>query len=114
MTRFVALLLATLAATVQSFAPVPLPALASARTRAAVPSLPVAAVPRPQQLAVVSRGRAVQMGLFGLGWAEIGVIGLIALFFFGPEKLAPLAKDLGKRARTHTAILAHCDFSVAC
>ena len=36
------------------------------------------------------------MGLFGLGWAEIGVIGVIALFFFGPEKLAPLAKDLGK------------------
>ena len=39
-----------------------------------------------------------KMGLFGLGWAELGVIGVIALFFFGPEKLAPLAKDFGKSA----------------
>lgn len=38
------------------------------------------------------------MGLFGLGWAEIGVIGVLALLFFGPERLAPLAKDLGKSA----------------
>ena len=36
------------------------------------------------------------MGLFGLGWAEIGVIGVIALFLLGPERLAPLAKDIGK------------------
>ena len=35
------------------------------------------------------------MGLFGLGWAEIGVIGVLALLFFGPDKLAPLAKDFG-------------------
>ena len=38
------------------------------------------------------------MGLFGLGWAEIGVIGVIALFLLGPERLAPLAKDFGKQA----------------
>lgn len=38
------------------------------------------------------------MGLFGLGWAEIGVIGVLALLFFGPDKLAPLAKDFGKSA----------------
>tara|TARA_B110001452_G_scaffold253010_1_gene243305 strand:+ start:201 stop:359 length:159 start_codon:yes stop_codon:yes gene_type:complete len=35
------------------------------------------------------------MGLFGLGWAEIGVIGVIALFVIGPDKLAPIAKELG-------------------
>ena len=38
------------------------------------------------------------MGMFGLGWGEIGVIGVIALFFFGPDKLAPLAKEIGKSA----------------
>jgi len=38
------------------------------------------------------------MGLFGLGWGEIGVIGVIALFLLGPDKLAPLAKDFGKQA----------------
>ena len=38
------------------------------------------------------------MGLFGLGWPELAVVGVIALFFFGPEKLAPIAKDLGKSA----------------
>ena len=35
------------------------------------------------------------MGLFGLGWAEIGVIGILALFVFGPERLAPFAKEFG-------------------
>ena len=38
------------------------------------------------------------MGLFGLGWPEIGVIGVLVLLFFGPDRLAPLAKDLGKQA----------------
>jgi len=38
------------------------------------------------------------MGLFGLGWPEIAVIGTLTLLFFGPERLAPLAKDLGKSA----------------
>ena len=41
------------------------------------------------------RSSAPTMGLFGLGWAEIGVIGVLALLFFGPDKLAPLARDLG-------------------
>lgn len=36
-----------------------------------------------------------QMGLFGLGWPEIAVIGAVSLFLVGPDKLAPLAKDLG-------------------
>ena len=47
---------------------------------------------------VAQRTAGLQMGLFGLGWAEIGVIGVLALLFFGPERLAPLAKDLGKSA----------------
>jgi len=38
------------------------------------------------------------MGLFGLGWPEIAVIGVVGLFLVGPEKLAPLAKDFGKSA----------------
>jgi len=38
------------------------------------------------------------MGLFGLGWAEIGVLAAVGLLVFGPEKLAPLAKDIGKSA----------------
>ena len=38
------------------------------------------------------------MGLFGLGWPEIGVIGLVVLFVLGPERLVPYAKDLGKSA----------------
>ena len=48
--------------------------------------------------AVPRRAYSPAMGLFGLGWGELGVIGIIALFFFGPEKLAPLARDLGERA----------------
>uniref|UniRef100_A0A7S2FF39 Sec-independent protein translocase protein TatA n=1 Tax=Haptolina brevifila TaxID=156173 RepID=A0A7S2FF39_9EUKA len=43
-------------------------------------------------------GSSPEMGLFGLGWPEIAVISVIGLFFFGPEKLAPLAKDFGKQA----------------
>ena len=38
------------------------------------------------------------MGLFGLGWGEIGVIGVLALFVFGPDRIGGLAKDLGKQA----------------
>jgi len=38
------------------------------------------------------------MGLFGLGWGEIGVLAVVGLLVFGPEKLAPMAKDIGKSA----------------
>lgn len=38
------------------------------------------------------------MGLFGLGWAELGVIGILALFIFGPDKIVPFARDLGKQS----------------
>mmetsp|Transcript_1343 Transcript_1343/g.4144 ORF Transcript_1343/g.4144 Transcript_1343/m.4144 type:complete len:134 (-) Transcript_1343:302-703(-) len=45
-----------------------------------------------------SRSPAPAMGLFGLGWPELGVIGVAGLFLFGPERLAGLAKDLGKQS----------------
>ncbi|MBT3585510.1 MAG: twin-arginine translocase TatA/TatE family subunit [Halobacteriovoraceae bacterium] len=37
--------------------------------------------------------------MFGLGAAEIVVIGIIALIFIGPKKLPELAKGLGKGFR---------------
>lgn len=45
-----------------------------------------------------TRSRTPVMGLFGLGWAELGVIGVLALFIFGPDKLVPFAKNLGKQS----------------
>ena len=61
-----------------------------------------------QPTAVPARvASAPQMGLFGLGWAELGVIGLLAIFIFGPEKLAPLAKDLGVPAFQTRATAGH-------
>jgi len=36
------------------------------------------------------------MGLFGLGAPELAVIGAVALFILGPDKLKELAKDVGK------------------
>jgi sec-independent protein translocase protein TatA len=43
---------------------------------------------------------SVRMGLFGLGWGELAVIGAIAAIIFGPKNLAGLGKDLGKIAGT--------------
>jgi hypothetical protein len=57
------------------------------------------------------------MGLFGLGWAEIGIIGVIALFIFGPDRLIPLARDLGKQSvglKVRSAALAKPRHSVSC
>jgi len=52
-----------------------------------------------QRRSVAQRPRAsVQMGLFGLGIPEIAVILGIAGFVLGPDKLASMAKDLGKVA----------------
>jgi len=57
------------------------------------------ASPRQPVVAGSTRsGAHVRMGLFGLGWGEIGVVAVLGLLFFGPERLAPLAKDLGKSA----------------
>lgn len=100
------LLIACFATTASAFSPgvTSRPALkqqlssASSSTTIAV-TFPAAAV-AARAACVQPRAAAgsVQMGLFGLGWAEIGVIGVLALLFFGPERLAPLAKDLGKSA----------------
>lgn len=49
-----------------------------------------------QRAASVVRHASPSMGLFGLGWGEIAIVGVIGLFLFGPDKLAPLAKDLGE------------------
>jgi hypothetical protein len=47
--------------------------------------------------AVPTRAAAVpvQMGLFGLGYPELAVIGLVGIVLLGPERLVPMAKDLG-------------------
>jgi TatA/E family protein of Tat protein translocase len=37
--------------------------------------------------------------MFGLGWMEIGLIGVIALMVFGPKKLPELARKLGEGIR---------------
>eukprot|EP00287_Rhodomonas_sp_CCMP768_P008274 CAMPEP_0196719738 /NCGR_PEP_ID=MMETSP1091-20130531/2680_1 /TAXON_ID=302021 /ORGANISM="Rhodomonas sp., Strain CCMP768" /LENGTH=165 /DNA_ID=CAMNT_0042060775 /DNA_START=39 /DNA_END=536 /DNA_ORIENTATION=+ len=47
---------------------------------------------------VASNINGVTMGLFGLGWGEIAVIGAIGALIFGPKNLAGLGKDLGKVA----------------
>ena len=71
------------------------------RIGGAARALPVVAarsplVAVPAAVPVAPRAAAPAMGLFGLGWAELGVIGLIALFVLGPERLVPMAKDIGK------------------
>ena len=38
------------------------------------------------------------IGIFGLGWPELLVIGGAALIFFGPDKMTDLAKEAGKSA----------------
>ena len=37
--------------------------------------------------------------LGGLGWAESAVLGVLALFVFGPERLPGIARDAGKTLR---------------
>jgi len=61
---------------------------------AAAPAVALAA--RRPTIRSVSRLAPVQMGLFGLGGPEIGVIAVVVLFILGPDKLNALAKDLGK------------------
>lgn len=35
----------------------------------------------------------------GLGWAETAVLGILALFVFGPERLPGIAKEAGRTLR---------------
>ncbi len=34
--------------------------------------------------------------MFGLGWAELGVIAIVAILIFGPKKIPELGSALGK------------------
>ncbi|RUT01372.1 hypothetical protein DSM106972_069230 [Dulcicalothrix desertica PCC 7102] len=37
--------------------------------------------------------------MFGLGWTEMAVIGVVALLVFGPKKIPELGSALGKTLR---------------
>lgn len=37
--------------------------------------------------------------MFGLGWPEVAVIGVIALVIFGPKKIPEVGSALGKTLR---------------
>lgn len=37
--------------------------------------------------------------MFGLGWAEVGVIALAAILIFGPKKIPEIGSALGKTLR---------------
>lgn len=38
--------------------------------------------------------------MFGMGWPELFVIGVVAMLVFGPDKLPDLARQAGRFART--------------
>ena len=68
-------------------------AAAAAATAAAAASAPT--VLRPHAAPARAAPGAVQMGLFGLGYPELAVIGLVGIVLLGPERLVPMARDLG-------------------
>ena len=37
--------------------------------------------------------------MFGLGWAEVALIGFVALLIFGPKKIPEVGSALGKTLR---------------
>lgn len=37
--------------------------------------------------------------MFGLGWAEVGLIAIAAILIFGPKKIPELGSTLGKTLR---------------
>ncbi|KAL3933042.1 MAG: hypothetical protein SGPRY_000456 [Prymnesium sp.] len=80
----------------EAFAPLPRLTSHSPRSPLASP-LPLASHHLHSPM-LPSRRVTPKMGLFGLGWGEIGVLAVVGLLVFGPEKLAPLAKDIGKSA----------------
>ena len=68
-------------------------AAAAATAAAAAASAPT--VLRPHAAPPRAAPGAVQMGLFGLGYPELAVIGLVGIVLLGPERLVPMARDLG-------------------
>jgi sec-independent protein translocase protein TatB len=38
--------------------------------------------------------------MFGMGWPEIALIGVVAIVVFGPDKLPDLARQAGRMVRT--------------
>lgn len=56
----------------------------------------ISVCPQPACIPVTCHRRArVNMGLFGLGFAEVGVIAAIGVLMFGPSKITELGRDLG-------------------
>ena len=78
--------------------PGPAAAAAAAATAAAAASAPT--VLRPHAAPARAAPGAVQMGLFGLGYPELAVIGLVGIVLLGPERLVPMARDLGSALAT--------------
>ena len=37
--------------------------------------------------------------MFGLGWAEVGIIAIAAILIFGPKKIPEIGSSLGKTLR---------------
>ncbi|ERN42524.1 twin arginine-targeting protein translocase, TatA/E family [Rubidibacter lacunae KORDI 51-2] len=37
--------------------------------------------------------------MFGLGWAEVAIVGVVALLIFGPKKIPEMGSALGKTLR---------------
>jgi sec-independent protein translocase protein TatA len=37
--------------------------------------------------------------MFGLGWPEVAIVGLVGLLIFGPKKIPEMGKALGKTLR---------------
>jgi sec-independent protein translocase protein TatA len=37
--------------------------------------------------------------MFGLGWPEVAIIGLVGVLIFGPKKIPEIGKALGKTLR---------------
>ena len=91
--------------------PRPGPAATAAAAAATAAAAPAPTVLRPPAAPARAAPGSVQMGLFGLGYPELAVIGLVGIVLLGPERLVPMARDLGsapqpslKRARGPCAV----------
>mmetsp|Transcript_47214 Transcript_47214/g.139276 ORF Transcript_47214/g.139276 Transcript_47214/m.139276 type:complete len:147 (-) Transcript_47214:341-781(-) len=99
LTRCATFLVAALCGGAAAFTPSPRVLLPAAGVRVASSAAPLGTSPQSYTTAAIAlRHRSPSMGLFGLGWGEIGVLAVVGLLVFGPEKLAPMAKDIGKSA----------------